>query len=121
MIALLLAGALVLATPDLTCRVRNSKGELVRSMARRAQFLRALGYKGDRVPKGYAVDHLVPLALGGCDVKSNLTLLPIVDWKSKTAWERRCLSCWSDGTYARLLDWALAGCATGRTPKELCR
>jgi hypothetical protein len=121
MIALLLAGALVLATPDYTVRVRNAQGELVRSMARRAEFLRALGYKDGKVPAGYRVDHTIPLVCSGADIPSNFALLTIKEHAAKSRWERQPCSAWSDGTNTRLLQWAIDGCATGRTPKELCR
>lgn len=82
--------ALVLAvglhTPDLSCRVRNSAGEIVRSSTRRALFLRMTGFPKGR--PGYAADHVVPLACGGCDVPSNMVWLTVEEWKAKTSWER---------------------------------
>lgn len=85
---LLLAGALVLVTPDLTCRVRNKQGSVVRSMARRALFLRMIGIEDGRVPKGTAVNHIVPLRCGGCDLPSNMELMLTDDWKARTGPER---------------------------------
>jgi hypothetical protein len=119
-IALLLAGALTLQTPDLSCRVRDYHRTVIRSITRRAMFLRMIGYPDGKVPEGYAVDHILPLALGGCDVPSNEELLPIAEWKAKSLWERKPSGAWQDGTNARLLQWAIDGCAAGRTPKELC-
>ena len=78
--------AVGLATPDLTCRVRNSRGELVRSDARKRLFLRGLGIVEQ--PKGWYVDHIVPLACGGCDVPSNMSLLNEQEWKAKMRFER---------------------------------
>lgn len=88
LLVLLLASALSLPTPDLTCRVRDSKGALVRSMSRRAMFLRMTGHKNGKVPPGYAVNHIVPLRCGGCDVPSNMELMTVADWKARTGPER---------------------------------
>jgi hypothetical protein len=121
MIALLLAGALSLSTPDLTCRVRSGTGQIVRSMSRRQTFRRLTGYPTGRT--GYVVDHIVPLGdgCGGADLPSNMQWLSLTEWKAKTAWERRdgCKPWWN-GTYTRLLQHAINGCADGTTPRELC-
>ena len=93
-----------LATPDQECRVRGARGNVVRSMARRRQFLKLMGYPEGR--PGYVVDHIIPLACGGCDVPSNMQLLPEAGWRAKTPWERRPCSAWWDGTNARLLQKA---------------
>lgn len=87
-IALLLAAQVALHTPDLTCRVRDKQGRLVRSMQRRAMFLRMIGVHNGKVPKGYAVNHIVPLRCGGCDLASNMELMTIADWKARTGPER---------------------------------
>lgn len=112
---------LLLRTPDLTMRVKDKKGNLVRSRGRRALFLRMVGHENGRVPNGYAADHWIPLTCGGADAPANLQLLTIDEWKKKSRWERQPCSAWWDGTNARLLQYAIDGCATGRTPKELCR
>ena len=70
-------------TPDVTCRVRNSKGQLVRSMTRRGQFLKALGYADGKPPAGYCVDHISPLICGGCDVGSNMALMRCDEMREK--------------------------------------
>lgn len=80
--------ALALTTPDLTCRVRDKHGSLVRSQARRTLFLRMIGVKDGKVPKGTAVNHIVPLRCGGCDVPSNMELMLTADWKARTGPER---------------------------------
>lgn len=94
--ALLLAALLAIEapsprffTPDLTCRVRDRHGRVVRSKARRDLFRRLTGYPKGR--PGYVVDHIVPLAphCGGCDVPSNQQWLTVAEWKAKTAWERK--------------------------------
>jgi hypothetical protein len=107
MLALLLAATLSMPTPDLTCRVRDKHGHLVRSMSRRAMFLRMSGHPDGKVPKGYAVDHVIPLACGGCDLPSTMQLLTVAEWKAKTPWERRPCSAWWDGTNSRLLQKAV--------------
>jgi len=76
-----------MATPDVTCRVRDVHGTLVRSESRKRLFLRGLGLKAQ--PSGWYVDHIVPLACGGCDVPSNMSLLNEAEWKAKMLFERR--------------------------------
>jgi 5-methylcytosine-specific restriction endonuclease McrA len=58
-----------------------------RSTANRNQFLRSKGYT--TTPKGYEVDHIVPLHQGGSDSPSNMQLLPKEVHRQKTARERR--------------------------------
>jgi hypothetical protein len=95
-------------TPDLTTRVRNHNGQLVRSASRRVRFLREVMHISDgKVPKGYIVDHIVPLFCGGGDIPSNMELLSEAEWRAKSRWERQPCSSWSDGTYIRLLQKAL--------------
>lgn len=77
-----------LQTPDLSCRLRNEQGLVIRSGARRALFLRLLGYVDGHGPAGFAVNHIVPLACGGCDVPSNMELMTTADWKARTGPER---------------------------------
>jgi hypothetical protein len=105
--AFLLAVALTLSTPDLTCRVRDSAGSLVRSRSRVCLFLRMTGHvqRGEacRLPAGMRADHLIPLACGGCDVPSNLTLLTIAEHAAKSRWERQPCSAWWDGTNTRAI------------------
>lgn len=98
--ALLLSSALApaaeytpaLRTPDLTCRVRDPKGQLVRSMSRRRLFLTLIGALDTKhpknVPPGFVVNHIVPLACGGCDVPSNMELMTVAAWKGRTGAER---------------------------------
>ena len=73
-------------TPDLTCRVRDADGKPIRSQARKRLFLRTLGFKDQ--PTGYYIDHIVPLACGGCDIPSNMSLLSETEWRAKTKYER---------------------------------
>lgn len=88
MMVLLLLGVLSLPTPDLTCRVKDAQGNLVRSISRRTLFLKMTGHKDGKVPKGFAVNHIVPLRCGGCDVPSNMELMSIAEWKKRTGPER---------------------------------
>ena len=88
MISLLLAGVLTLQTPDLTCRVRDAKGSLIRSKSRRTLFLRMTGHKDGKVPNGMAINHIVPLRCGGCDLPSNMEIMSIEAWKKRTGPER---------------------------------
>jgi hypothetical protein len=82
--AMLLAGALTLPTPDLTCRVRDKTGHVVRSRARRRMFLKMIGSDGN----GIVVNHIVPLRCGGCDLPSNMEAMSVADWKKRTGPER---------------------------------
>lgn len=109
-IALLLAAAVTLATPDMRARVRDKDGHLVRSRSRVCLFLRMTGHvkPGEkcRVPAGYRVDHIIPLAKGcdGPDLPANMQLLTIEEWKAKSKWERRDCSAWRDGTFSRYIQ-----------------
>ena len=100
--ALLLASAVTLSTPDLTCRVRDRQtGQLVRSRSRRDLFRRLTGYPKGR--PGYVVDHTVPLHCGSCDVPSAMAWLTVEEWRAKSLWERKPCSAWWDGTNTRLI------------------
>lgn len=108
MIAILLSGALTLSTPDLTCRIRDKQGHLVRSRSRVCRFLRMTGHvkPGEkcRVPEGYRVDHHISLACGGCDVPSNMALLTVEEHAAKSKWERQPCSAWWDGIFTRYIQ-----------------
>lgn len=88
MLAAVLLAATTLQTPDLTCRVRDTAGNLVRSPSRRNLFLKMTGHAGGRVPDGMAVNHIVPLRCGGCDLPSNMELMSVAEWKKRTGPER---------------------------------
>lgn len=93
MVALLLALALLapppytpaLRTPGLTCKAFNANGhEVYRSAARRRLFVRMTGG-----PRGrQVVNHIVPLACGGCDVPSNMEWMSVAVWRGRTGPER---------------------------------
>jgi len=50
------------------------------------EFLKSKGYSS--VPKGYQVDHIIPLSQGGKDTPSNMQLITTEAHKQKTARER---------------------------------
>jgi hypothetical protein len=58
-----------------------------RSESAKRDFLKSQGFK--TLPRGYEVDHVVPLSKGGADKPSNMQLLPKEVHKQKTATERR--------------------------------
>lgn len=88
-----------LRTPDLTCRVRDKRGNLIRSETRRRLFMRLTGFPNGR--PGYKGDHVVPLDCGGCDVPSNMQWLTDEEWRRKTRWERKPCSAWWGGDVIR--------------------
>lgn len=70
---------------------RNANGTIKRSAAVRAAFMREYPCPG-RDPEGrctWIVDHVVPLACGGCDMVENMQWLPRDLWLRKSAWERK--------------------------------
>jgi hypothetical protein len=78
-----------LRTPGLTCKAFDAAGkEVERSAARRCLFLRMIGYADCRTPGTTVVNHIVPLACGGCDVPSNMELMTEATWKARTGPER---------------------------------
>jgi hypothetical protein len=74
-----------LSTPSLTCKAYDLAGvEIYRSRNRRNLFIRMTG--GPR--PGMYVNHIVPLACGGCDVPSNMEWMTETDWAARTVPER---------------------------------
>jgi len=56
-------------------------------------FLRNNGLSG--VPRGYQVDHIIPLCAGGDDSPDNMQLLSVKEHKKKTRGDvRTCLDMW---------------------------
>lgn len=74
-----------LRTPELSCKAFDVNGrEIPRSWTRRQLFVKMTG--GDR--KDQVVNHIVPLACGGCDVPSNMEWMSVAEWKGRTGPER---------------------------------
>ena len=69
-----------------------------RSHSKRQAFLKSQGLK--RVPAGYEVDHITPLARGGADESYNMELLPKNIHKAKTAREAKVYH-WSSRNHIR--------------------
>lgn len=57
-----------------------------RSSSNKKEFLNSLGYES--TPKGYEVDHIIPLSKGGTDSPYNMQLLTKDQHKAKTSLER---------------------------------
>ena len=58
-----------------------------RSPAAKREFLRLYGLT--RIPKGYQIDHIIPLAEGGADDPANMQLLTIEQHRQKTKREMK--------------------------------
>ncbi len=68
-----------------TCR-RDSRGRFVRNGSAR-RFMRQTGYPHGR--PGYVVDHIIPLACGGRDDRSNMQWQTTSEARAKDRYERR--------------------------------
>ncbi|GEM_PF-4226321 len=60
---------------------RDKSGKIKRNSNEREKFLKSQGLT--HTPKGYQVDHTVPLAKGGKDKTSNMQLIPKNSAKEK--------------------------------------
>lgn len=60
-----------------------------RSHAARCHFLAQMGYPDCHTPKGYIVDHVIPLCAGGPDKPENMQLQTVSDAKAKDRKERK--------------------------------
>lgn len=92
LIALLLSGAAHAADPRFCGPpARNAHGEIVRSTKVLADFERQWPKPVDG--RTWYIDHIVPLACGGCDALQNLQWLPgdlkTCAGKCKDRWERK--------------------------------
>lgn len=70
-----------------TCREHKVR-DTFRSSSTKSEFLNRYGFKGTS-RKGYVLDHLFPLACGGCDVPWNLQFQTKPEGKQKDLWERK--------------------------------
>jgi 5-methylcytosine-specific restriction endonuclease McrA len=64
---------------------RTGVPKVDRSDSERRDFLRSQGYTA--TPKGYQVDHIVPLSRGGADATYNMQLLSVEAHRAKTTFE----------------------------------
>jgi len=74
------------ATACKTCP-RDADGKIARSGTQKSAFMKQTGFSNGR--PGYVVDHIIPLACGGPDVKENMQWQTAAQAKAKDAWERR--------------------------------
>ena len=58
-----------------------------RNVANKNHFLKSKGLT--KCPKGYEIDHIIPLSEGGTDCPENMQLLTVEQHKKKTAKERK--------------------------------
>lgn len=65
---------------------KNGNPKVKRSAKARMEFLKSIGLT--KTPKGYEVDHIIPLHQGGPDTPNNMQLLTIEEHKEKTKKER---------------------------------
>lgn len=70
---------------EMTCRVRNGRGELVRSRSRIELIARRYGRQATADERW---EHVRPLRAWGCDVPWNLLLVTKPLWAEKVRWER---------------------------------
>ena len=66
---------------------RDSHGHIKRSSAAKYAFEKQTGYPHGR--PGYVVDHVIPLASGGCDCPENMQWQTTAEAKEKDKWERK--------------------------------
>lgn len=68
-------------------RCYSNGGNMVkRSVANKQQFLKSSGLKS--IPKGYEIDHILPLSQGGTDCPDNMQLITVDEHRKKTVRER---------------------------------
>lgn len=93
LIALLISHGASAADPRICEIQRYSNGEIKRSAAVVSEFKRlhpcpSTGSKFGSCP-GWYIDHVIPLACGGCDSVQNLQWLTQQQWLDKSKWERK--------------------------------
>jgi hypothetical protein len=97
MVALLVAVALVGASPQACHIERDARGHIRRSSSARRVFKITHPCPGTGATsgscKGYVVDHICPLACCGADTPSNMQWQTTAESRAKDAWELNCSSC----------------------------
>lgn len=83
---------------------RNAAGEIIRSAAVRDSFRKvwacpATGLKDGRCD-GWQIDHVIPLAQGGCDAVSNMQWLPVAIKTCSLSTGVPCKDRWEQEVYA---------------------
>ena len=68
---------------------KTGQPKVKRSAAAKRAFLKSQGLT--KTPKGYEIDHIIPLHQGGTDTPDNMQLLTIEEHKEKTREERQRL------------------------------
>lgn len=66
---------------------RDADGRIIRSLSVLRAFERE--YPRPRDGRRWYLDHVIPLACGGCDAVHNLQWLHEKAWRDKAQWERR--------------------------------
>ena len=88
--------------PDTTQIPRDAAGKIKRSIAARALFVRdtpcPVNHQVTGACPGWSVDHIFPLADGGCDATINMQWLPLT---IKSCSGTQCKDRWERIVYAR--------------------
>ena len=88
--------------PDTTQIPRDAAGKIKRSLVARAQFVRdtpcPVNHQVTSACPGWSVDHVFPLAEGGCDAPINMQWLPLT---IKSCAGTQCKDRWERLVYAR--------------------
>jgi hypothetical protein len=73
--------------------VRNADGKIKRSQEAKHRFAKEHPCPSTGLTTGacagWYIDHVIPLACGGCDDVINMQWLPEGMWKEKSKWERK--------------------------------
>ena len=71
---------------------RNLDGTIIRSTKVLTEYKKIHPCPSTKITfgscSGWIMDHVIPLACGGCDSVSNIQWLPTEMWKQKSLWER---------------------------------